>query len=99
MLAKNRGFTAIAVLTLALGIGVNTTIFSFLNALLFRPPAGVEATDRLVSVWNRMTDGHEMQFLYPDYIYFRDHNQVFSSSSPTAVTRTERVGRAQAKAV
>jgi len=77
-LRKSPGFTAVAVLSLALGIGVNTTIFSFVNALLFRPPAGVEATDRLVSVWNRMASGHEMQFSYPDYIYFRDHNQVFS---------------------
>ena len=88
-LRKSPGFTAVAVLTLALGIGVNTTIFSLVNALLFRPPAGVEATDRLVSVWNRMANGHEMQFSYPDYIYFRDHNQVFSgfiaySSDPVA---------------
>jgi len=91
MLAKNPGFTAVAVLTLALGIGVNTTIFSFVNALLLRPPTGVEATDRLVSVWNRMADGHEMQFSYPDYIYFRDYNQVFSnfiaySSDPDQVS-------------
>lgn len=78
-LRKSPGFAVVAVLTLALGIGVNTTIFSFVNALLFRPPSGVEATNRLVSVWNRMPNGHEMEFSYPDYIYFRDHNQAFSS--------------------
>jgi predicted permease len=78
-LRKSPGFTAVTVLTLAVGIGVNTTIFSFVNALLFRPPSGVAGTDRLVSVWNRMPSGHEMQFSYPDYIYFRDHNQAFSS--------------------
>ena len=78
-LRKVPGFTAVAVFTLALGIGVNTTIFSLVNALLFRPPSGVGATDRLVSLWNRMPNGHEIQFSYPDYIYFRDHNQAFSS--------------------
>ena len=77
-LRRNPGFTAVAVITLALGIGANTTIFSFINALLLRPPSGIEEPNRLVSVWNRMPDGHSMQFSYPDYLYFRNHNNVFS---------------------
>jgi predicted permease len=81
MLAKNRGFTAVAVLSLALGIGANTTIFSFVNALLFRPPA-VEARGQLLEVWQRNTKGAGLEeytpLSYPAYVYYRDHNQVFS---------------------
>jgi len=52
ILIKNRGFSAIAILTLALGIGVNTAIFSVINSLLIRPLAFKES-DRLVTFWNR----------------------------------------------
>jgi len=81
MLTKNFGFTAIAVISLGLGIGANTTIFSFVNALLFRPPA-VESPSQLVEVWNQNLHGsgleHYLPISFPDYLYYRDHNQVFS---------------------
>jgi len=52
MLRKNAGFTTIAVLTLALGIGINTAMFGALSAFLFRPFPFREA-DRLVVVWEK----------------------------------------------
>jgi predicted permease len=67
------GFTAVAVLTLALGIGVNTSIFSLLNALLLRP-LPVPEPSRLVTLFR----GDSRPCSYPDYLDFRDHNRVFS---------------------
>jgi predicted permease len=92
-LRRNPGFTAVAIITLALGIGANATIFSFINALLLRPPSGIKDAGRLVSIWNRLPNGQSMQFSYPDYLYFRQHNSVFSgllaySSDPDQVSWT-----------
>src|SRR5215218_7425504 len=50
--ARNRGFLAAAVLSLALGVGANTAIFSVASALLLRPLPYADA-DRLVILWNR----------------------------------------------
>lgn len=97
MLWKSPGFTAVAVLTLAFGIGANATIFSFINELLLRPPSGVVEPGRLVAAWNRLPEGRLMQFSYPDYQFYRDHNQVFSSlvafsSDPNQVSWTQKSG-------
>ena len=72
-LLKRPGFTAIAVLTLALGIGANTAIFSVVNATLMRP-LPVANPERLVFVFNGPAGN---VFSYPDYAAFRDQNNVF----------------------
>ena len=86
-------FTAVAVLTLALGIGANATIFTFVSALLLKPPAAIEEPSRLLAVWNRLPHGEPsyVQQSYPDYVYYRDHNTVFAgllafSSDPQDVS-------------
>jgi predicted permease len=80
-LLKNPGFTVVAVLTLALGIAANTTIFSFVNTLLLRPPS-VEGPRELCQVWrqslkNQSAFDRFQGLSYPGYSYFRDHNNSF----------------------
>src|SRR5829696_3696147 len=72
-LLKRPGFTVIAVLTLALGIGANTAIFSVVNATLLRTPP-VSDPERLVFVFNGPAGS---VFSYPDYAAVRDQNDVF----------------------
>src|SRR5215510_2804217 len=69
MLRRNPGFSAVAVLTLALGIGANTAIFSVANTLLLRP-FPIKDADRIVDLHRPFTPGWE-GFSYPEYIELR----------------------------
>jgi putative ABC transport system permease protein len=76
MLLKNKGFTVVAVLTLALGIGVNTAMFSVLNTFLFRSLPYPES-DRLVRVFR--TSPHSQSWPHSNANFFdqREQNTVF----------------------
>ncbi|MFL6255010.1 MAG: ABC transporter permease [Pyrinomonadaceae bacterium] len=78
MLWKNPGFTAVAVLAVALGVGANTTIFSVVNALLLRPFA-FETTQRVVMVWERgVNETNNRNSVAPaNYFDWRDQTKVF----------------------
>ncbi len=80
MLAKNPGFTAIAILTLAIGIGANTAIFSLIDAVMLRAlPVARPDELRLVSLLNPVSSGEgEPDFTNPIWEQVRDRQGVFS---------------------
>src|SRR5215471_1331666 len=76
-LIKTPGFAIIALLSLALGVGANTAIFSLVNLILFRP-LPIANPAEVVSVSAVGKDGVMAAFSYPNYIDFRDSNKVLS---------------------
>src|SRR5690348_8299882 len=85
MLRQNRAFAAVAVLSLALGIGANTAIFTLIDYVVLRAlPA--RSPEQLV-VLARNPEKPSTSFDYPDYRYIRDHNQSYSGVLATGEGR------------
>ncbi|HEY8411975.1 MAG TPA: ABC transporter permease [Pyrinomonadaceae bacterium] len=79
-LRKNPGFAALAVLTLAVGIGVNTAMFSVVNAVLLRPLPFPEA-DRIVWMAESGPEVKNRWVSYPNFVDWRERNQSFEAMS------------------
>ncbi len=78
MMRRSPAFTAVAVVSLALGIGANTAIFSLINALMLRP-LPVDHSEQLVEFLNQYPGDPPLNvFSLQSYKHFRDHNHVFS---------------------
>jgi predicted permease len=78
LLRRNPLFALTAALSLAIGIGANTTIFTIANALLFKPPVGVVEPDRLVDVGRSQNGQGFDNGSYPNFLDIRARNTVFT---------------------
>ncbi|MGB7461659.1 MAG: ABC transporter permease, partial [Candidatus Acidiferrum sp.] len=98
MLLKSSGFAAIAILTVGLGIGVNTALFSVVNGVLLNPLPYPNAS-QLVALYGKYPGDDQAPIAYLNFLDWRRHNQSFSSIalyhnedySFTGMGETERV--------
>ena len=86
-LRKSPGYTSVAVLVLALGIGVNTAVFSVLNGVVLRP-LRYEAADRLYGVWEQSERGDYRLASYPTFLDWREQSDVFEALAYVRGTST-----------
>ncbi|HEX8501473.1 MAG TPA: ABC transporter permease [Pyrinomonadaceae bacterium] len=89
VLWKSKGFTALAVLTLGLGVGVNTAIFSGVDAFVLRQLPGVGEPGRLVSMFEVAADGRGgfNDFSYPDLLDYRARTDLFEGVMASTMTQ------------
>jgi macrolide transport system ATP-binding/permease protein len=105
MLLKNPGFTVVAALTLALGIGVNTALFTIFNAAALRP-LPVKDPERVVKVYRkelgksgREVAGSNSMLSYSEYTGFRDNTHVFSVLTAYAENASLTLGADEPEAI
>jgi predicted permease len=93
VLRKNPGFAAIAILTLALGIGANTTIFSWINSTLLNPVPGLSRPSEVVSLTLSKPGDNPFPFTYPDLEAMRDEQQSFTGIAACSFTQISLKGK------
>jgi putative ABC transport system permease protein len=80
MMHKNPGITLIMVVTMALGIGINTAVFGIVNSMLLRPLPYADAS-QLVELSERTTQAGDLTIVYPNFLDWQRQNTVFSGMS------------------
>ena len=91
-LRTSPGFALISVLTLALGIGANTTIFSWINSTLLNPIPAVQHTSSLATLMLGTNPADPWNFSYPDYVDLRDRNHSFSGLAASTLRPMDLTG-------
>jgi predicted permease len=97
VLRRNPGFGIVSALTLALGIGANTALFTLFNSVVLRP-LPVPDPSRVVAVYRTTPQIPFGPFSFPDYIYYRDHNIAFAGVASLFVAHLRMSGAALALA-
>ena len=97
-LLKSPGFTALAVVILALGIGANTAIFSVVNAVLLGP-LPFENQERLVILWEEEPDNPLIEVSYPNFRDWREQNRLFEDMAALASSNWAMVLKAETDAI
>ncbi|MGA8222050.1 MAG: ABC transporter permease [Candidatus Acidiferrales bacterium] len=93
LIAKAPGFAAIAILTLALGIGANTTIFSWINSALLNPVPGIGNPSEVVALTGSKAGDSPIAFSYPDIEALRDGQQSFTGITACMFSRLSLTGK------
>src|SRR5215813_215885 len=99
MIAKSPGYAAIAILTLALGIGANTTIFSWINSTLLNPIPGLKTPNEVVALSLSRSGENPFPFTYPDLEAMRNGQQSFSGITTGNVAPMSLTGKGKPERV
>ncbi len=95
VLLKSPGFTATAILTLALGIGANSTIFSWINSTLLNPIPGAANTGNILAFTSGGDSRDPIPFSYPDLLDLRERTKSFPALTALSIEPMNLTGRAK----
>jgi len=98
MAAKNPGFASVTILTLAIGIGANTAMFSIVDSVLLRPLPFRDSA-RLVVVWEKPPNGNRNVVSAANFLDWRDQNRVFEKIAATTFRSFNLAGKDQTEQV